>query len=366
MNKAISIIGLFFVCFCLFSCKKDSSNDESTAEKQLIIEGEFRDNRGIHSLFKTHDNNFAIVARKGESRQLFVAMLNSSLNLLWQKSFGSDIDNAGGIIESIDGGLVIASNKQVSNNPYQINYCLNLLKLSHAGDILWEKNYLFESAHGTEYPILQTSDGGFVICVPYHIPDDTSRFYPSLFKINHQGDSLWLKGIPELFNCFGHDIGITPDQGFLVSGPCGLSRTDSLGNLKWSSGKGSHMTSLQVLQDGSAVVLGSKYGNTGFESTLTKVDVNGTIVWENIFMNGWDIQDYNLCQSAGDGFVITEKVNGIVKLIKTDNTGNKISEKNLDCFSSCGLVPAQDMYCSFTYKVNTSKQYFDLIISYVN
>jgi hypothetical protein len=366
MNKAISIICLLVVCTCLFSCQKNSSNDESISEKQKIIEGEFRDNRGIHSLIKTHDNNFAIVARKGESRQLFVARLNSSLNILWEKSFGSDIDNAGGIIESNDGGLVIASNKQVSNNPYQINYCLNLLKLSHTGDILWEKNYLFESGYGTEYPILQTSDGGFIICVPYHVPDDTCRFYPTLFKIGQQGDSLWSKGIPEHFNCVGLDIGIAPDHGFLVTGPCSLSRTDSLGNLKWDGGLISHMSSLQVLQDGSVVVLGSKSGNSGFESVLTKVDVNGDIVWERILMNGWDMESYNLGQSVGNGFVITEKVNGTVKLIKTDNTGNKVSEKNLDCYSSCGLVPVQGMYCIYTNKVNTSKQYFDLIISLLN
>lgn len=363
MNKVISIICLFVVCYCLYSCKKKSSSDESTSGKQKIIEGEFRDNSGIHSLCKTHDNNFAIVARKGESRQLFVAMLNSSLSILWEKSFGSDIDNAGGIIESNDGGLVIASNKQVSNNPYQINYCLNLLKLSHTGDILWEKNYLFENGQGEEYPILQTSDGGFIICVSYHIPDDTCRCYPSLFKISQQGDSLWLKGIPEHFNCLEHDIGIAPDQDFLVSGNCSLSRTDSQGNLNWDIWLISHMSSLQVLQDGSVVVLGNKYGNSGFESVLTKVDVNGNIVWESTLMTGWDLKSYNLCQSVGNGFVVTEKINDIVKLIKTDNAGNKLSEKNLDCFSSCGLIPVQEMYCSYTCKVNTSKQYFDLIIS---
>jgi len=366
MNKAISVICLFVVCYCLFSCKKKSSNDESTSEKQIIIEGEFRNNNGIHSLFKTHDNNFAIVARKGESRQLFVALLNSSLSILWEKSFGSDIDNAGGIIESNDGGLVIASNKQVSNNPYQINYCLNLLKLSQTGDILWEKNYLFESGQGTPYPILQTADGGFIICVSYHIPEDTCRSYPTLFKISQQGDSLWLKSISDHFNCIGLDIGLAPDQGFLVSGPCSLSRTDSLGNLKWDSHQISHMTSLQVLQDGSVIVLGSKSGNHILESALTKIDVNGNIVWESILMNGWVIESYNLCQSVGDGFVITEKVNSTVKLIKIDNAGNKMSEKNLDCFSSCGLVPVQGMYCIYTYKVNTSKQYFDLIISFVD
>jgi hypothetical protein len=366
MNKAIAIISLFVVCFCLLSCKKDRSEDETTSAQQKIITGEFLYNRGIHALIKTHDHNFAIVATKGQSRQLFVAMLNSSLNILWEKSFGADIDNAGGIIESNDGGLVIASNKQVSGNPHQINYCLNLLKLSQTGDILWEKNYLFESSYGADYPILQTSDGGFIISVSYHIPDDTCRFYPSLFKISQQGDSLWLKGIPELFNCFGHDIGITPDQGFLVSGPCALSRTDSLGNQKWSTGMGSHMTSLQVLQDGSAVVLGSKSNDASHESTLTKVDANGNIVWESTFMNGWDIQDYNLCQSAGSGFVITEKVNGMVKLIKTDSAVHKLAEKNLDCFSSCGLVPVQGMFCVYTYKLNASKQYFDLIISLVD
>lgn len=365
MKKAIPIVFLIVAGVCFFSCKKNNGNDESTSEKQLIIEGEFHDNNAIHSLCKTHDDNFAIVACKGESRQLFVAMLNSSLNILWEKSIGSDIDNAGGIIETNDGGLVIASNKQVSENPYQSNYCLNLLKLNDAGEILWERNYQFESFYGQEYPFVQTTDGGFIIGVTYHIPDDPYRFYPTLFKIDHKGDSLWLKGIPDLFNCMVTDIGIAADNGFFVSGPCALCRADSLGNLTWKFGHGSHIKSLTVQQDGSVVTLGIRHGDE-YESVLTKVDGNGNTVWESILTTGWYAESYNICQNAGNGFVVTEQHDNGVFLIKTDQNGKKISERNLECSRSCGLIQYRNMYCCFTCRPNSTKLHLDLVISLIN
>jgi len=365
MKKAIVIICLLAVGCYFLSCKKNSSNDNSTSEKQKIFEGEFQDNNGIHSLFKTHDNNFAIVARKGESRQLFVAMLNSSLEILWEKSFGSDIDNAGGIIESNDGGLVIASNKRVSANPQQIPYCLNLLKLNHSGDILWEKNYLFESASGQEYPLVQTADGGFIIGVSYHTPDDLFNFYPTLFKIGQQGDSLWIKAIPDHFNCVISDVGITPDHGFVVSGPCALSRTDSLGNIIWCKLHASDTRPLAVLKDGSTVLLGNPY-NDGWESVLTKVDGNGNTIWESTLMTGWNNESFNICENSGNGFVVTEQNNNNVYLIKTDQNGKKISERNLECFSSCGLIQFQNMYSCYTYRLNSSHTNFDLVINLLN
>ncbi len=367
MNTAIRIASLLIMCLFLFSCHKNNDNEgEDTAEKKLVITGEFHDNNGTHSLCKTNDNNFVIIARRGESRQLYVARLNSSLAILWENSIGQDIDNAGGIIASTDGGLIIASNKQVSNNPVQINYGLNLLKLNHSGDILWEKNYRFESYNGQEYPIIQTTDGGFIIGVSYHIPEDPGRFYPTLFKVDSHGDSLWIKAIPDLFNCPVTDIGMTPDHGFLVSGPCALSRTDSLGNLIWSNTFGVHIRSLSALQDGSAVTLGNRYEENGWESVLLKVDTHGNTVWESLLMTGYYNESFNLCESAGSGFVVTEQNNYEVHLIKTDQNGKKISERNLDCYSSCGLVPSQGMYCCYTYRLNSSHLHFDLVVSLIN
>jgi hypothetical protein len=366
VSRTTYLFCFIVACTLFFSCNKSSSEEEtSITPKEKIISGEFTDNRGIQALCKTHDNHFAIVARKGSSRQLFVSMLTTSLEILWEKSFSTDIDNAGGIIESSDGALVVASNRQVSTNPNQINYGLHLLKISAAGEVIWEKNYLFQSGMGECYPIRQTSDGGFIMGVPYHIPGDPYRFYPTLFKVNSQGDSLWSKGIPGFTNCVVSDIGLTPDQGFLVSCPCALVRTDASGNQIWSYSGGARQSSLNSFSDGSVACWGTMYTSVFIYPLLSKVDGTGNLLWESFLAKGNDIQTYNLCPSATGGFVMTGKIDGVVKLFKTDAVGKLLSEMNLDGYSACGLAPVLDKYCCYTLKVNQSGQFFDLVVRIV-
>jgi hypothetical protein len=366
MNKAAFTISVFLACVVVLSCKKNTNSETPIVIQERIFTGEFLENRGTHALCKTHDNHFAIVAGKGVSRQLFVAFLDASLNTIWEKTYGSEIDNAGGIVETSDGGLLIASNKQVSTNPMQINYGLNLLKLSVTGEILWEKNYLFESSRGQDYPVVQTSDGGFVIGVSYHIPDDSLHFYPTLFKVNHQGDSLWLKGIPGSFNCFVSDIALATDQGFLVAGSIFLYKTDSLGKPEWDAAISTRISAIQVSTDCSVMGFGPNYMGDEQVTFLSKVSGNGQVVWESAISQGYDIHTYSICPSTTGGFVMTEKINGKVHLIKTDQTGQVLSTQNLDAYNACGLFAFQGKYCCYTQRLNATHTNFDLVVRKMN
>jgi hypothetical protein len=362
MNKTAVILFLYIAFFVVLSCKKSNNSEVPGSDIQRIFTGEFLENRGTHALCKTLDNHFAIVAGKGESRQLFVALLDASLNTLWEKTYGSDVDNAGGIIETSDGGLLIASNKQVSTNPMQINYGLNLLKINRTGEIIWEKNYLFESAYGQDYPIIKTPDGGFVIGVPYHIPEDSLRFYPSLFKVNSQGDSLWLKGIPGSFNCAIRDMAPAAYTGFLIAASLFIFRTDSLGELQWKAPVNAVVSAVQGSPDGSVTGLGS--GNIGddYASILTHVDGTMNVVWGNSVGKGYDIHTYNLCRSKSGDFIMTVKVSGKVQLIKTDRNGQVLATQNFDAYNACGLVEFEGMYCCYTQRLNATHTNFDLVV----
>jgi hypothetical protein len=244
----------------------------------------------------------------------------------------------------------------------QINYGLNLLKINRTGEIIWEKNYLFESAYGQDYPIIRTPDGGFVIGVPYHIPEDSLRFYPSLFKVNSQGDSLWLKGIPGSFNCVISDIEMAPDKGFLVAGSIFLCKTDSLGTLAWDADISTHLTAIHLSTDGSVTGFGPNFMSDEQVTVLIRVGGNGLVEWENAISQGYDIQTYNLCASTSGGFILTEKINGKVQMIKTDLNGQVLARQNFDAYNACGLVAYQGMYCCYTQRLNATHTNFDLVV----
>ncbi len=365
MNKCVTLLTLLIFSFFTFSCKKNSDS-EPVIQTKRVIEGEFSSNYGYESLCKTTDNNIVIVAKKGYPYHLYVAMMNSSLDILWEKTFTSEIDNAGGITASSDGGVVIASDQYVPNGMHDVNYCLNLKKLNSKGDLQWEKNYWFNSGFGHLYPIRQTSDKGFVIGVEYFISDTSLLNYPTLFKVNEQGDSLWSKGIPVLFNCIGRDIGLAPDGGFLVSGPCSVYKTDSLGNLEWRNEDAYGATTLQVLQDGSFVVLRQNQFARQDYAILYRADANGHKTWEMIYTDQEALNVYNLFPSKENGFVFTQYNFGPMKMIKTDNNGTKLSEKIIGSNGSMGIVLLQNKYCCYCYEYNTSTHYLNLVINLID
>jgi hypothetical protein len=362
MKKVSIILTVALVCICAFSCKKKSENTD-TAMAGRIISGDFWWNYGFECLCKTSDNNIAIVSTKGASHQLYVAMLNSGLDILWERTFDTDVDNAGGIAATEDGGLVIASNHHIVTTDMDTGHWINLRRLNSRGDLVWAKKYVFKSYGLEYYPILRTPDNGYILDVTNSLPGD-ERYYPTLFKISPQGDSIWSKSIPGLFNSHGSDIHLASDGGYFICGNCSLCRTDSLGNLKWHNADTYSSTTCQILQDDSIAVL-VKNWDWGYPGIIM-VDKNGGTVWSKWHYNE-DVENVaNLCFSNGNGFVFTQDNYSLFKLIKTDRIGNKLSETNILGSSANGLIQYQNKYCYFSSRGNSSTKHMDLIIQMLN
>jgi hypothetical protein len=366
MKKVTAIVVGLVILATLSTCKKNSG-DSSGSGNERVIAGDFLENVGFHEICKTHDNNFAIVARKGPSQSLYVALLNSSLYVLWEKEYGSNVDHAGGIIESGDAGLIIASKRFVilkdSTGVYYCSYYLDILKVSSAGDSLWEKKYPFSVTSGGDYPLLKTSDGGIIISVSYPIAD-TLDYYPSLFKVDQQGDSLWLRSIPGEFGCFGTDIALTPDNGFLYSSLCSVSGTDSAGHLNWDSDQLSGASSVLALQDGTIAALVRAYTDRNIAS-LVLADPNGNKLWGKQLMEAWDMQLYHLYRTTNNGYAFMGKFDGVIKLVRTDNDGNKLSEINMNGYYSNGFTLFGEKFCCYLTRENPSTHKADLYVCLV-
>ena len=362
MKKVTFILLCLMAFFCAVSCKKKSSEATIPPVTEKIIPGNFYYFNGFHGICKTHDGRIGLVAVQGDSMKLYVAIMNASLDILWERTIGSFIEVAGGITEATDGGIVIACNDRAD---YGTLRSLHLFKLSSSGALLWEKKYRFESGIGEDYAIVETPDRGFMISVAYHIPDDTLRFYPTLFKIGQNGDSLWSKGIPGHFNCYGFDLGMEPDRGFLVAGPCGVTRTDSLGNVRWDMDPGIHSFSLEPFGDGSydVAVAGIAATDSGYQARLVLVDAAGNKRWEKILARqDGNMEIFNLCRAAVGGFACVVRGNNGLTLVRTDSQGNKLSEQAMDGYVAPGLISCGDKLCCYTMKLNQNGYMLHIVV----
>jgi hypothetical protein len=319
MKKSQVILGMLLLFVVVFACRKKEPEPDPVAATRRVITGDFHENHGFHGLCVTHDGKIAIVAIKDSSHQLYVALLDGGLKTVWEHTYSEKIDNAGGIVETADGGLAIAVNRNVTGSGLPWNYCPGLIRLDANGNLLWEKTYICLSQYWQEYPLLVTDDGGFILAVTNPAIDDSMHFYPTLLKTGPGGDSLWSRTIAGHFNCYLSDLVTGTDQDYRMTGPCSTERTSPSGDVVWDIYPDMHCGSLTAMAGGAVAVAGSYLADSGRDVHLKVFDANGGIIWDKILAQGaWDLFIYGLCRTADGGFACMIKINGEVMLIRTD------------------------------------------------
>jgi hypothetical protein len=308
-------------------CKKNTDNS-SGAQSQKYISGDIWFNAGYNTLCQTSDNGFAIASLVGIHR-IYVAKTNASFDILWSKTYGANIYDVGGIIQSGDGGFVVIAN--LIDTIWPEKKYVDLIKLNSSGDLLWEKKYQFRYQYKDGFALRETPDKGFIITTAH---DDLIE----LFRINANGDSLWSHKYPG-YSSTGHDIQVTSDNGFIAVGEQIVLKTDSLGNMLWEYfDQEGVFTNVRILPDGSYIVLGSKFfyptdtSGTSRHYMLMKLDASGTKLWEKLYKVGNNESSANLCLTPEGGFIFTGMTdvaagNDEIVAIKTDGDGNQLSLK---------------------------------------
>jgi|GEM_PF-3293070 len=337
MKSLYGILSLSILIFFFSGCKKGTDNGTADSQTQKLISGDFYFNEGKNTLCQTSDNGFALAALIGKF-SIYIARTNSTFNVLWDKTYGSCINDVGGIVESSDKGFVIVSNNyDTTSYPYKLY--VDLIKLNSSGDLLWEKKYRFRYMYERGFALRETPDKGFIIATVHDKLDNQGFNFIELFKINSAGDSLWSRDYSDHYSTTGHDIQITSDQGFIAVGDMIILKTDSLGNKQWDKELTStRLTNVRVLPDGSFVAVGNKSvhndttGNS-LDYVLMKFDASGNQLWEKLYdvdNNEWAC---NLCLTPEGGFIFTGKTEihpgNITEtvIIKTDENGNKLAMK---------------------------------------
>ncbi|TAL58369.1 MAG: T9SS type A sorting domain-containing protein [Bacteroidetes bacterium] len=155
---------------------------------------------------------------------------------MWTKQYGKATEDAGNaVIQTADGGYIIAGDIHINPNSGNHNACL--LKTDASGNLQWVKTY--GSNPGTEiaWDVRQTKDNGFLFAGATGFYGNGGAGDIFVVKTGNSGDVLWSKAYGgTAFDDFWY-FQKTPDEGSMM---VGLSyeggqnilvvRTDSMGN----------------------------------------------------------------------------------------------------------------------------------------
>ncbi|WP_426278852.1 T9SS type A sorting domain-containing protein [Chryseobacterium sp. S-02] len=160
----------------------------------------------------------------------WVLKLDSTGNLQWQKTFGgSGTDNAQSVIQTSDGGYMVAGFSRSGNglvHDHYGNLYTNdawIIKLDASGNIIWKKS---KGGTGNDVAnfIKEMPDGGYVFA-GYSSSDDgdaagnptgSANFW--IVKINNNGNVIWQKSMGGSLGDFGQSMSQTLDGGFVMTG----------------------------------------------------------------------------------------------------------------------------------------------------
>jgi hypothetical protein len=289
-----------------------------------------------HSVEQTFDGGYIIAGESSSSdgdvttnngdRDFWIVKVNSTGNLIWQKSFGgSDWESAQSVQQTQDGGFIVAGESLSSDGDVTGNHgdmdCW-VLKLDTAGNLIWQQSLGGNDWDSAE-SIQQTTDGGYIIA-------GSSESSDGDVTLNQGEKDYWIvkldaNGLIEWEQSYGgtewdtsHSIQQTTDGGYIIAGE---SKSD----------------------DGHVENVASNHekhgGNRDF--WVVKIDSIGTIEWEKLYGGtDWDAA-HSAQQTADGGYIVlgysnsddddvtVNNGNWDYWIIKLNSTGDLVWEKSL-------------------------------------
>ncbi|WP_299250227.1 hypothetical protein [uncultured Lacinutrix sp.] len=169
-----------------------------------------------------------ITDKQNESFNFWVLKLNEENEIQWNKTYGGTGDDKGqDIIQTIDGGYAVlgstfSNDGDVSSNSGQNDYWL--AKLDASGNITWQKSFGYQ---GADYGIsvIQTNDTGYLVTGVLDVTGSNGQGDTSRSSNKHAGGDYWAikldaSGNTEWSKYYG---------GFLTDTPAGVVQTDDNG-----------------------------------------------------------------------------------------------------------------------------------------
>lgn len=185
----------------------------------------------------SNSNNGDVSGNHG-SNDSWIVKLDAFGNITWQKSLGgSDLDNAYTIIQTQDGGYIIAGSSKSNNGDVSGNhggYDFWIAKLDSVGNINWQKS-LGGSSDDFAYTIKQTQDGNYILVGSAssnngNVSGNHGGYDYWIIKLDTLGNISWQKTLGGSSDDYNYPIIQTQDGGYIVSGQSFSVNGDITGN----------------------------------------------------------------------------------------------------------------------------------------
>ncbi|UCH14008.1 MAG: hypothetical protein JSV22_13000 [Bacteroidales bacterium] len=280
------------------------------------------------------------VSKNQGSNDYWIVKLTSEGDLTWQKSYGgSSQDIAYSIRQTTDGGYIIAGGSSsddgdVTGNYFNYNYWI--VKLNSTGQIIWEKSFGGDS-DDIAYSIQQTTDGGYIVAgKSYSNNGDVTGNHGSfdywIIKLSSTGDLTWQKCLGGSDMELANSIQQTTDGGYVVAGETTSDDGDvtgyhgsfdywivkltSTGEIDWQKalgGSGSeYCNSIRQTTDGGYIIAGGAYSDDGDVSGkhgetdywIVKLTSTGEIDWQKALGGSSPDYAYSIEQTIDGGYIV--------------------------------------------------------------
>ena len=267
-------------------------------------------------VIQTVDGGYAIAGSTASSSQAVLIKTDSSGEVQWQKTYGTDvfggINNAVSVVQTTDLGYLL------------FGYGGYLVKTDSEGNVQWTRNLRVSGLCAG----IQTSDGSYVM-VGNKI--ESSENVAWLLKTDTEGNILWNKTFTGGY--YVYDVVDTGDRGVALAGnwknDFWLAKIDSNSNLQWSqnyaAGDISDMHSvfsLAATNDGGFVLAGAGYWSAsgGIIPWLLKINSNGHQQWV-LYYGQFPVNSFSSVSQTDDcGYILT--LGNGARLVRTDSSGS--------------------------------------------
>ncbi|ESU24938.1 hypothetical protein FEDK69T_04950 [Flavobacterium enshiense DK69] len=168
----------------------------------------------------------------------WIVKLSNTGSIQWQKSLGgTDSEGANSIVQTADGGYIIAGSSGSNNGDVTGNHggsdCW-IVKLTNTGSIQWKRSLGGSEADGAS-SIQQTTDGGYIIAGYSDSHDGDVTGYLTdynywIVKLTSTGSMQWQKSLGGSEQDEAMSAQQTTDGGYIIAGRTASNDFDVTGN----------------------------------------------------------------------------------------------------------------------------------------